>query len=58
MTPTDRAHVNRRALERPDPGSFKTSPPFGYDRPILYTSAANVVPVRPAPPQPSGQRKD
>jgi hypothetical protein len=47
MTPPDRAHDNRRALERPDPGSFKTAAPFGYDLPTRYAApASNVVPLR------------
>ena len=58
MTPTDRAHVNRRALERPDPGSFKTAAPFGYDLPLHHSPVSNVVPLRPAQPQQSVERKD
>lgn len=54
MTPTDqRARVNRRALERPDPGSFIIAPdpqPPLPDDGHSDQAASNVLPFRPAAP--------
>lgn len=58
VTTTDRAPVNRRALSRPDPGSFKTAAPFGYELPAYFAPPLNVVPLRVVPPQTIDKPKD
>ena len=58
VTTTHSAPATRRAPVRPDPGSFKTAAPFGYELPAYFAPPSNVVPLRAAPPRTIDQPKE